>query len=202
VNVLPGENIRTPALQAAKLALLFRGLADWTVVYDSNAEYKGQMTVHPEEKRAVIYAWGELTAEPPDYLFHEVLHAAYRAAVRKGYDGEEEFVQDVCGILTGGMTMSDGGQFKASDERQFQPGDVVRLKSGGPAMTVMEATPGRWIHCRWFVFSEQRLKKAVFLDVCLKKDPGELPAATSPAVEELRRHCLGPDRPPMYGGQK
>lgn len=35
--------------------------------------------------------------------------------------------------------------------RQFVVGDVVRLKSGGPDMTVVKATPGYPLECIWFV---------------------------------------------------
>jgi uncharacterized protein YodC (DUF2158 family) len=31
----------------------------------------------------------------------------------------------------------------------FKPGDTVRLKSGGPAMTV-KAVEGAWVSCDWF----------------------------------------------------
>jgi uncharacterized protein YodC (DUF2158 family) len=33
---------------------------------------------------------------------------------------------------------------------QFMVGDVVRLKSGGPKMTVVEATGDGWVTCVWF----------------------------------------------------
>ena len=34
---------------------------------------------------------------------------------------------------------------------KFTPGTIVRLKSGGPKMTVgSEATPGNYVNCQWF----------------------------------------------------
>ena len=38
-------------------------------------------------------------------------------------------------------------------ETQVQPGDQVRLKSGGPALTVRQIIPndqGTFVHCDWF----------------------------------------------------
>jgi len=35
----------------------------------------------------------------------------------------------------------------------FKIGDTVRLKSGGPLMTIVEAEPdnhGNWVWCEWF----------------------------------------------------
>ena len=36
----------------------------------------------------------------------------------------------------------------------FKPGDTVRLKSGGPAMTV-KAIEGDWVSCDWFEGSKK-----------------------------------------------
>ena len=33
---------------------------------------------------------------------------------------------------------------------EFKAGDVVRLKSGGPKMTVVEVRNDGWISCLWF----------------------------------------------------
>ena len=50
----------------------------------------------------------------------------------------------------------------------FQPGDVVLLKSGGPKMTVVEVSEG--IVCKWFM--KDVLKSETFEDVALTKyDP-------------------------------
>jgi uncharacterized protein YodC (DUF2158 family) len=54
-----------------------------------------------------------------------------------------------------------------SDENPWKPGDVVRVKSGGPPMTVAgEDTIGRVI-CEWFVGSNQ--KSGVFNASVLEK---------------------------------
>lgn len=38
---------------------------------------------------------------------------------------------------------------EAGEAPAFRPGDVVRLRSGGPAMTVTNVTPGDWVQCLW-----------------------------------------------------
>jgi uncharacterized protein YodC (DUF2158 family) len=61
----------------------------------------------------------------------------------------------------------------------FQPGDLVRLKSGGPTMTVeqvstraMTGEPGVW--CVWFegAGSKQTCKRDTFSPVVLEKTSG------------------------------
>lgn len=74
----------------------FRVLEGWKVEFDDNAPYKGQCTINEETKRATVYGWGNLRPCPPDYLFHEVLHIAFKAAKKAGREGEELFVQDLC----------------------------------------------------------------------------------------------------------
>ena len=46
-------------------------------------------------------------------------------------------------------------------------GDVVRLKSGGPDMTVTHVLPGGMIGCQWFEKGE--LKQGTFLPQALHK---------------------------------
>ena len=36
------------------------------------------------------------------------------------------------------------------DENDFKPGDVVQLKSGGPAMTVSQKVAADTVRCVWF----------------------------------------------------
>jgi hypothetical protein len=78
----------------------FRVLVGWEIEFDGDGEYKGQACVSPKEQRATIYGWGS-AERPADYIFHEVLHVAFRAAKRiprtHGAEGGEEwFVQDLC----------------------------------------------------------------------------------------------------------
>lgn len=40
----------------------------------------------------------------------------------------------------------------------FQPGDVVRLKSGGPTMTVAVITDRGGIRCTWFPSDEKAMR--------------------------------------------
>ena len=39
--------------------------------------------------------------------------------------------------------------------KQFAPGEIVRLRSGSPSMTV-ERTSGRLVECAWFVDGQLR----------------------------------------------
>ncbi|MDE2100907.1 MAG: hypothetical protein KGL39_26915 [Patescibacteria group bacterium] len=80
----------------------FRILWDWKIKYNGRAKYKGQCNVNEENKRAIIYGWGNEVPYPADYLFHEVLHIAFRAAKAGGREGEEIFVQDLCVIYLKG----------------------------------------------------------------------------------------------------
>jgi uncharacterized protein YodC (DUF2158 family) len=41
-------------------------------------------------------------------------------------------------------------------EQQLKVGDVVQLKSGGPAMTVSSITPGGAVECMWFDKKNER----------------------------------------------
>ena len=43
--------------------------------------------------------------------------------------------------------------------KQFTPGEIVRLRSGSPSMTV-ERTSGRLVECAWFV--DGRLRAGSF----------------------------------------
>ncbi len=45
---------------------------------------------------------------------------------------------------------------------QFKPGDVVRLKSGGPSMTVEKIGAEGWIVCNWFAEGKE-LKTGTFV---------------------------------------
>jgi|SRR5581483_233692 len=51
----------------------------------------------------------------------------------------------------------------------FYPGDIVRLKSGGPAMTVQQSDDQQIISCSWF--ASDVLKAASFSDKLLDYSP-------------------------------
>jgi uncharacterized protein YodC (DUF2158 family) len=49
---------------------------------------------------------------------------------------------------------------------RFQPGDVVKLKSGGPPMTVECDVGDQRVSCQWFEKNE--LKQATFAEATLE----------------------------------
>jgi len=61
---------------------------------------------------------------------------------------------------------------------QFKPGDVVRLKSGGPSMTVSTHDEVFGYRCQWFVGNDLR-------DAMFKGDSLEL---AKQAVQQPRVH--------------
>lgn len=58
-------------------------------------------------------------------------------------------------------------------DSEFKPGDVVRLKSGGPKMTVLSLAHSQQANCSWFSGSE--CKTNTFSLAALKRatDGGE-----------------------------
>jgi uncharacterized protein YodC (DUF2158 family) len=50
----------------------------------------------------------------------------------------------------------------------FQPGDIVQLKSLGPAMTVTE-TKEEGVHCLWYAEMSDEIKTHVIPAICLEK---------------------------------
>ena len=56
-------------------------------------------------------------------------------------------------------------------ETEFQAGDVVKLKSGGPAMTVQDVglgTENTGVKCIWFSSNDMK-REEVFRSVLLKR---------------------------------
>jgi hypothetical protein len=82
-----------------RLAKNFRVLSDWTITFDADSDLHAQCYVGSKKRVAVIYSWGELGPEAKDYLLHEILHVAYQAAARRGREGEELLVQDLCRFI-------------------------------------------------------------------------------------------------------
>ena len=56
-------------------------------------------------------------------------------------------------------------------DNPFQVGDVVRLKSGGPLMTVQQATYADNIVCTWFGESNKRMSEGFHLRTLQKIRP-------------------------------
>ncbi len=48
----------------------------------------------------------------------------------------------------------------------FEPGQLVTLKSGGPPMTVVLVDAGK-VRCIWFAHADDRLQEASIAAVCL-----------------------------------
>jgi len=49
----------------------------------------------------------------------------------------------------------------------FKIGDVVQLKSGGPAMTVVEA--GKAVSVAWYAEEEEQFRRDSFPEACLDR---------------------------------
>jgi len=78
----------------------FQILDDWkiTIGLDQTLDgtlYTGQCTINSDKHMAVIYPWRANELAPSDYILHEVLHIALRAAL-VNYECQELFVQDLC----------------------------------------------------------------------------------------------------------
>jgi uncharacterized protein YodC (DUF2158 family) len=57
-----------------------------------------------------------------------------------------------------------------ADQEQFKAGDVVRIKSGGPAMTVINPlTQGKEVWCGWWNSKSSSLDQKGFNPIILEK---------------------------------
>jgi uncharacterized protein YodC (DUF2158 family) len=56
---------------------------------------------------------------------------------------------------------------------QLREGDVVRLNSGGPLMTILGYDEEKGVRCKWFD-NEGRIQEDWFPMWAIKKVPGEL----------------------------
>lgn len=61
----------------------------------------------------------------------------------------------------------------ASASFPFEPGDVVKLKSGGPSMTVV-AVKSDGVHCLWYADMADEVKTAVVPAICLELSDDDL----------------------------
>ena len=64
-----------------------------------------------------------------------------------------------------------------AERQQFQPGDVVQLKSGGPAMTVGGKVAEDSIRCHWFDGATAMTE--IFPTAAIRLYEGPKPAAGS-----------------------
>lgn len=75
----------------------------------------------------------------------------------------------------------------------FEPGQLVTLKSGGPPLTII-AMDGANVRCMWFAHADDRLQEATIPAVCLDvlndEEDGE------GGYEDDAR---APERPPIRG---
>ena len=74
----------------------------------------------------------------------------------------------------------------------FEPGQLVTLKSGGPPLTVI-AMDGGNVRCVWFAHADDRLQEATIPAVCLdvlndedEGDTGFDDDARAPALPPIR----------------
>ena len=78
----------------------FHILDDWTITMGSDLRLDGtpytrECAFNLDQHTAMIYPWDTNKSEPSDYIFHEVLHIAFRvASISREY--EELFIQDLC----------------------------------------------------------------------------------------------------------
>jgi hypothetical protein len=84
----------------------FRILKGWRITVNRRSKYKAQTCIDAIERRATIYGWPKDSKEPPDFMFHELLHIAFRATKPpqlSNYEGdqrldEELLIQDICKV--------------------------------------------------------------------------------------------------------
>jgi hypothetical protein len=83
----------------------FRTLRGWKITSGGDGKYFGQCVFNPDVKTAHVYPWPDdgPTAEPAEYVLHEVLHVAVRAAANDRAL-EEALVQDLCRLVRGGIS--------------------------------------------------------------------------------------------------
>ena len=91
-------NKRRVATEIKRWKYFFEVLNDWDIIYDKNHKDKCQVSINLKDKVAKIHdckKWEGEKVSSERYIFHEMLHIAYRAS--KGSNKrEEEFIRDLC----------------------------------------------------------------------------------------------------------
>lgn len=75
----------------------FKVLADWNIIVARDGDYHGEITFNEKDRRAYLKPWWPDKPEPPEYVLHEVLHAALRA-VRGKPELDPVLIGDLCGL--------------------------------------------------------------------------------------------------------
>jgi hypothetical protein len=81
----------------------FRILKGWSIVTEEGEEYRGQVHLNADNRKAYVCPW-ESEEEPEDYILHEILHICM-IEIEKGEThkerrrAEELFVRDLCTII-------------------------------------------------------------------------------------------------------
>lgn len=104
----------------------FRVLKSWRFYFAPKSIYKGQVHCNSDKRTCTVYdldSWEGENGMPEDYIFHEVLHVAWREVkLRKKYkenrEAEEMLVQDICSIMRDGKCFEGGRNGKSRKEKR------------------------------------------------------------------------------------
>jgi hypothetical protein len=91
-------NKRRAVTEIRRWKTYFEVLNDWNIYYDKDSEFKCQVNINKKDKTAIIFEckkWNGEKVSTERYIFHEMLHIAYRAS-KGSHKREEIFIQDLC----------------------------------------------------------------------------------------------------------